>query len=155
MTYDREQSQCGSGPNRALRRPNGQPRRRGFLLVAVMVCLFLVMTMAGSLVRAILLQRRQARAEVDQLQSFWVAESAYQRYRIRARLDPEFSGDTWKVTIDRQGRPAAGSATTRLVADSAAGRQQVEVTSIWPEESLYRSRYVKRAELPPSFGEQP
>ena len=67
---------------------------RGMLAIAVLVCLLIVIAIAGTLIRAATAQRDEARAVERRLQAEWLAEAGLQRAiaRLATALRREHPG---------------------------------------------------------------
>ncbi|MCA9121828.1 MAG: general secretion pathway protein GspK [Planctomycetaceae bacterium] len=87
--------------------------RRGVVLVAVLVALLVVMLISATIVRGLVVQHRLATAESTRAQAFWFAESAVQRARTQLEANPDYEGETWRVTI-ATGSGESGEAVIRI-----------------------------------------
>lgn len=74
-------------------------RRRGGGLVVAMVTLLVVTMLMGSIIRSLLVELRQNRQEVAQVQAHWLAEAALARAAARLRSSSDYQGETWKVDL--------------------------------------------------------
>jgi hypothetical protein len=110
--------------------PRARPRRirrSAAILVAALVCLVVVAVIGASLMQTVLLQHRQLLHDQDQLQVFWLAESAVQRAAMRLTAAPAYRGETWQVEGRSARGPWTGVAIIRveIVPDDIARRQVV------------------------------
>jgi hypothetical protein len=76
-------------------------RRRGALLIAVMVCLFVVMTIAGTIVRTLIAEHRQSRVMHRRTQAAWLVSAGAERAAARLRTDPAYLGETWRIPAEQ------------------------------------------------------
>ena len=104
-------------------------RHPGVALMLTIVCLIVVATVGLSLVRSLVDEHRQAMLRRDQLQAFWLAESAAQRGAVRLATAADYTGEDWQVETDSGGRRVRALATIRVqivTGDSPARRIVVE-----------------------------
>jgi Tfp pilus assembly protein PilX len=127
-------------------------RRRGVVLVAAITGLIVVMIMAGTLAQALVQHRRHTRAELQNLQAFWLADSAYRLALVQLRADPNYTGSQWQVSLIRNGKTQIGVAEIEVSrVENDAKQRRVQITARWPDEPLYRAtaRRVNLTELTP------
>ena len=86
--------------------------RRGMLAIAVLVCLVVLMLIAGALLRVGLVHRDQVRAQERRLQAEWLAEAGLRRALARLDADADYTGETWN--IDARALGAADAATVAI-----------------------------------------
>ena len=84
-------------------------RRRGGGLVVAMVTLLVVTMLMGSIIRSLLVELRQNRQEVAQVQAHWLAEAAIDRAAARLRSGSDYQGETWKVDLPLNATSATNS----------------------------------------------
>jgi Na+-transporting NADH:ubiquinone oxidoreductase subunit NqrC len=81
-------------------------RRRGTILVIVLVCLILAATLSGVLIRRLVQEQRQLRRHEDQIQAFWLVESAVDRADAQRLRSSGYMGEVWEIAAgqlnDRQ-----------------------------------------------------
>ena len=114
-------------------------------LAAALVCLLVVMLFAAAVVQALVTRQRATRTEEQQLQCLLFTESAMDRAYARLRLAPDYSGETWTVSLDDRGVARPGVAHIRIepVAEESAKRQ-IAVEVYWPDDPIFRIRRVKQ-----------
>ena len=115
--------------------------RRGMLAVAVLVCLVVLMVIAGALLRVGLAHRDQVRAQERRLQAEWLAEAGLRRALARLDADADYAGETWN--IDARALGAADAATVviaieRLPRDPKA--RTIRVRANYPTDPTRRTR---------------
>ncbi|MCA9153269.1 MAG: hypothetical protein KDA38_00715 [Planctomycetales bacterium] len=109
-------------------------RRRGVLIVAVMVCLFVVLGIAGSTVQALVREHRQSRTTMRRAQTEMLARSALDRASARLRQDSSYMGETWHVV---DGQLADGGASITIVVEPGDQPNQrlISVEATYPKQS--------------------
>lgn len=135
-------------------RNGGAARRRGVTLVAAIVALLVAMLVATTLVRTIVIHRRQTRAEIRQLQAFWLADSGYRLAATKLRSDPKYSGGPWRVSLGSADRREAGMVLVEIEPQGVM-EADVVVTATWPDVPTYRSSYQRLGTLPITSQENP
>jgi len=100
--------------NEAERRIAGKPR--GAAMLVTVVCLAVIAALGASLLRALVAEHRQTLRRRDQMQAFWLAESAVQRGVVRLVAAREYAGEQWQVEMETDGRRVRGEATIRVEA---------------------------------------
>ena len=124
-------------------------RPRGAILAASLICLLVVLLFSGAVVRGIVMRQHSARWEERQLQCFWLAESAVARAVAQSSADPEYAGETWKITLPGTGGGEVGVA--EIIVDRASVRPQakelrrITVQARWPDAPI--ERIVQTREL--------
>ncbi len=119
--------------NEAKRRIAGKPR--GAAMLVTVVCLAVIAALGASLLRSLVAEHRQARLRWDQMQAFWLAESAVQRGVVRLAAMSEYAGEQWQVEVDSNGRPVRAQATIRIEAvEGDAQARRVVAEARYPAE---------------------
>ena len=90
--------------------------RQGAALLMTIVCLVVIASLAVSLARSLVAGHRQSRLRCDQMQAFWLAESAVQRGVVRLAATPAYAGEDWQVEVQMGGGPVRARATIRVEA---------------------------------------
>jgi len=85
-------------------------------MLVTVVCLAVIAALGASLLRALVAEHRQTRLRHDQMQAFWLAESAVQRGVVRLGAAREYAGEQWQVEVDANGRRVRAQATIRIEA---------------------------------------
>lgn len=124
-----------SHPRTRKQRPPGQqqPRKRGAVLICVVVCLAIVTLLVAAMVQSTLLTRRQIRTEQHLRQTEWLVEAGVERAAFRLANDEEYDGEQWPLPADAivgthpglvnisVRRESTGPATVRVVAEYPSG----------------------------------
>ncbi|HAY80782.1 MAG TPA: hypothetical protein DCY79_13325 [Planctomycetaceae bacterium] len=113
-------------------------RRRGTLLVIVLLCLMVVGLTSAGLLRWITLHQRQVRQTQWQQQALWLAESGLSRARQRLAADNGYSGEAWQLDAQQLSRDHAGVVTIQCEVISESDEQQLVVEAIYPADSIHR-----------------
>jgi Tfp pilus assembly protein PilX len=120
-------------------------RRRGAVLVAALFCLAVVLAIAMALVRSALVEHRQTQRRAQQLQSFWLAESAAERAALRLRAEEGYTGETWRPQLLEGDAAAATGVATIRVEPVPEGGRKIVVEARYPESETWG--IVSRKEL--------
>ena len=126
-------------------RCNFQPRRRGAVLVVVLVCLAMATAMSLVVVRQIAAERRAAQMNQRSLQALWLAEAGVERAAARLAADPKYAGETWLIPAKELA--AGDGAVVRIEVETIAGRPQrrsVRVEADYADAADCHSRQVKQ-----------
>lgn len=119
---------------------------RGIVLLAVIVCLIVIGTLCGSLLRMGLSQQNAARADERQVQADWLAESALERAAARLGRDSNYAGEDWLISPQALGGAMAGRvAITVQSVDGQPGLRLVKVQAEFPRDAASRARSTKQA----------
>ena len=117
-------------------------RRRGMTLLIVVLCLFVLTTLLGAMIRHLQLSSRQAKIVGHRAQAMWIAESAIERAVAVLSVDNEYSSEVWRATvnpaIDRDARVDIN------VVDAGVGNtREVSVVVEFPADSPFAARFAK------------
>lgn len=114
-------------------------RRRGVMLVAVLVCLLVVSVLALQLTRTVIMQRRQIQVHQHRLQSLWLAESAVGRAAARLREEPEYRGETWRIAAKELTGDRDAVAEIKVEAiESEPAQRRIIVEAFYPDNKKNR-----------------
>jgi hypothetical protein len=116
--------------------------------VVVLILLFAVVAIAGSLVYVLLAEHRQLRGHDDRLQAMWLAESGVERASAQLAVSMDYEGETWLVPAAEIGGAQTGRIEIRVerVVDEPEMRR-VHVTADYPADSVHRKRYSKQIDV--------
>ncbi len=130
------------------------PMRRGTILVAAIVCLLIAMLVSVAIVRALVLQQRQARTDFERVQAMWLAESAASRAAVMLRSQADYQGELWKLQVESPSGPV--EACAEIVVTRTPDRPDerlVRIESRLPANSLSRTGYRKQLTIQLPQGE--
>jgi hypothetical protein len=133
---------CGVGrpANNNVRRP---AHNRGAVLVAALVCLLIVMSMLGTMLRSTLRTGRQLHVERDRQQAEFLLQAGADRAAQLLASNPEFRGDMWTLPAEAILGRGGGTVTTSLTRESDEAPWQLQVVAEYPlgrDFSIRRSR---------------
>jgi Tfp pilus assembly protein PilV len=116
----------------------------GVTLIAALICLLVVMLFSSVVVRALVMRQRASRSDEQQLQCLFLIESAVERTKARCAAEPNFSGETWTVSLDDRGVARSGIASIRVepVANEPR-RRQIHIDARWPDDPILRVQRTK------------
>src|SRR5262245_52332864 len=80
--------------------------RRGSGLVIALVTLLVVTSIMASIMHALLIELRQTRQTVNEVQAQWLADAAVERGAARLAAQPNYDGESWSVDF-----PTSSSST--------------------------------------------
>ncbi len=118
--------------------------RRAAAMAMALVVLLVVGMVSGMTLQAILRSHRQVREEEQRVQAELLADSAVSRAAAMLRSDAAWSGETWKVSLTDSEEPAtSGIAVIRVERGASAGRRQIFVTAIYPDDPVHHAQAVR------------
>lgn len=119
-----------------------QPRnRRAAAMAMALVVLLVVGMVSGLTLQAILRSHRQVREEADRVQAELLAESALSRAEAVLEGNPNWGGETWKVSLtDPADLATTGVATIRVEKGPDASRLRIFITAIYPDDLVHRAQ---------------
>jgi Tfp pilus assembly protein PilX len=121
-------------------------KRRGAVLLTVLVCLIVITLICVVLLRQGVSARGQVQAEERRLQARWLAESGLERAAARLAHDASYTGETWKLSADALGGAWPGQVTITVSGvEGHAARRLVNVQADYPSETTLRARQRAQA----------
>jgi type II secretory pathway component PulK len=122
-------------------------KNNGFALFGVLVCLAVAAMLFAVFLRTVNAGRNRAERLGRASQSDWLAESAIERAVARMRVDPSYTGETWRVSAEQLGGSRAGVvAIVVRRRDEAPDRFDIEVVADFPDGTIHRKRTSKTIE---------
>lgn len=115
----------------SIHRPVGR-RRSGLMIVAALVCLLVVTSIVGSMLRGALHARLELRAERDRRQVELLLEAGADRAAARFASEPEFRGDTWNLPAEAIVGHGDARVTTEISRHIDNDAWQVHVIAEYP-----------------------
>ncbi len=116
-------------------------QRRGLALLIVLAAIGLASALGMSLLKLTMAQRQQAEQEQFHAQARWLAESGVNEAAAFLRVDPKFTGRSWRIsTKELGGRHAANVNIEVKPVENSPQRRQVTVIADMPAESEQRAR---------------
>ena len=106
--------------------------RRGTVTVLVLLCLLVVVSLAGTMLQTALRARRQLQTERDFRQTELLLQAGLERAAYRLATEPDYHGETWepasqvlagrgRITIETKSLSAGGPADVNVVAEFPVG----------------------------------
>ncbi|MHB1036495.1 MAG: hypothetical protein ACYC35_17490 [Pirellulales bacterium] len=89
-------------------------RRRGAVMVAVLVCLAVAGVVYVALLQTVATERRAMVARQERLQAVWLADSGTARAVAQLALSPDYKGETWKLSAENLGAPDGAAVTIEI-----------------------------------------
>ena len=123
-------------------------RRRGTLLVAVLVSLSLLMMLFAVWLRTVGLERRQVRDQQSRIQAEYLAEAAIGRAVSQLAVSPDYQGELWRIPAESLG--GRGSATVEIVISPVVDQprsRSIRAVADFPSEGIGRARRSKEIRM--------
>jgi len=119
--------------------------RKGAITAIVLVCLVVLMSISGVILRLRLLEHKRLKQEENRLQAEWLAESAVSRALARLKKsNGAYQGEVWKLSRDDWMQPEPGQVEIKVErVPSASGKKRVQVVADYPPTSPNRIRLSK------------
>jgi type II secretory pathway component PulK len=119
-------------PNHWPARARCHGSRNGLMIIAALVCLLVVTSIVGSMLKSALKARQELRVERDSHQAELLLEWGVNRVTARLAIQPEFRGDTWEVPAEAIINNGGGRITSQISLDDGDHSLQVRVTAEYP-----------------------
>lgn len=111
----------------------GHRRRRGAVIVPVLVCFVLIMLICAALIRLVVTERGAGRQDERRLQAEWLAEAGLERAAARLSRTADYTGEAWEITAEELGGQDAGRVTIAVETPKDEPRQRhVTVRADYP-----------------------
>ena len=124
----------------------GNRRRRGAVLVMVIVCAMVTLVIFISIVKLAAAGRRMSDERSWQVQATWLAESALERAAWRLAADADYTGETWTLPAEEIGGAEAAAVEIRVeTITEQPSRRLVRIQANYPEHPQHRARQSKQA----------
>jgi len=122
--------------------------------VAVLVCLLIITMISGALLKIGVAHRDFVRSQERKLQAEWLAQSGIDRAVARLAAQPDYTGETWKLTprdlnLSEPEPDSASSGPAALVHIAVEGpqdpgtapRRLIKVQADYPPDAPQRARH--------------
>jgi Tfp pilus assembly protein PilV len=127
---------------------NAAGRRRGAVLIVVMMALAVATLLAGLLMKGALAAQRQQRIAEWRHQAEWLAESGIERARYQLRLSAAYAGEDWEIPEGELGTGATGLVAIEVQpSPSEPARRLVRVRSEYLRDGKRTVRFTKEIEM--------
>jgi type II secretory pathway component PulK len=124
-------------------------KQRGLVLLFVLVVVALATVRMVALARTMVSARQELQLEGWQLQAGWLAEAGLQRAAARLHDQPDYAGETWKVSADELGGRDGAVVRIDVQRLVESGRRQVRVVADYPESPQHRARESREVMVRP------
>jgi hypothetical protein len=126
-------------------RASPRKRRRGAVLIVILVCFALVTVLFTLVARQAFVANRLGERQLWSAQAQWVGEAALERAAARLAADPKYAGETWTIPAAELAGKDGGVAKIRVekVADRP-DRRLVRVEADYPNVPVHRSRWTQQ-----------
>ena len=109
-----------------------QFHRRGLMIIAALVCLLVVTSLVGSMLKNALRARRELHTERDRRQAELLIEAGASRAAARLASSPAFRGDTWELPAADIVGQGGGRVTTEITSKENQATLQLRVAVEYP-----------------------
>jgi type II secretory pathway component PulK len=119
-------------------------RRRGAILVVVLVCLAIAAVLFVMLAKQAITERRAVQNHYWGVQAQWLAEAGVERAVSRLAANADYSGETWNISADELS--GSDAAVVRIRAEKTADRpdrRTIHVEADYPDDPQHRCRKTK------------
>ncbi len=121
------------------------PKPSGVALLLVVICMIIITTMIGAMLRHVTLANRQMKQRMYQIQATWLAESGVERAVFAIQHDADYSQEVWRVTAEELDGPHAGQVVIRVHSETDDDSLvAVDVLAIYPYPSEFGVKERKR-----------
>jgi len=124
-----------------------RPRRRGVVLVVVLVTISISLTLFGLWARTIVQEHRRQANQQFRLQAARLAEAGVRRAMQRRAADPQFEEDTWMAPAEHLGGTHAAKVRIRATPNDDTTALRYEATAEFPTGAVRRAQITKRIEI--------
>jgi hypothetical protein len=107
-------------------------RRHGVILFVALLCLLIVMTILGQMLKTSMQAQRQLHPERDLRQTELLLQAGADRAAYRLAKEKSYSGETWHLPADAVAGTAAGQVTIQVSRGSTAKSWHVHVLAEYP-----------------------
>jgi hypothetical protein len=119
----------------SFRRPacaRNRHHRSGLMIVAALVCLLVVTSIVGSMLKGALRARRELHTERDRRQTELLIDAGADRAVARLAAELDFRGDTWEILSTAIVGRGGGRVTTEISLSTDQQFRRVRVVAEYP-----------------------
>ncbi|MDY0167023.1 MAG: hypothetical protein RBS80_10795 [Thermoguttaceae bacterium] len=118
-------------------------------MLSALVCVALVVAMAGMITRTIVVNAQYDRTQLRRMQCQWLADSGIERAAARLADEPGFTGETWHIEPEQlDGRNAAVVRIAVTPNPEKPAQWTVHVQADYPADLHTRVRQTQIVHLP-------
>ena len=122
-------------------------RRRGFVLLAVLVIFGIALVTLSVLLQHLLRQERETKSLLHTFQAQALAESALDRAVAKLHGDRKYAGETWQPAISTAAGNSAARVTIAVKPADKENQFEVTVTSLFPDHPTRRVQVVCQRQI--------
>jgi type II secretory pathway component PulK len=123
-------------------------RKRGVVLIAVLVLLAVSLTLFGLWSRAAIREHSSLATQQFRVQAGRLAEAGLQRALSMRATDAKYADEVWSVPSSELDNSHAAQVRIRVAPTSGAGGTRYEATAEFPVGALHRAQITKSVEIP-------
>jgi hypothetical protein len=127
---------------------SGAKRKRGVVLIAVIVLFSVSLTLFGLWSRAVIRERGTLVTQQFRIQAGRLAEAGIQRAVSLRAADAKYADEVWSVPASELDNTHAAQVRIHVAPTSDAGGIRYEATAEYPVGALRRAQITKSVELP-------
>jgi hypothetical protein len=123
-------------------------KRRGVILILVLACLAIAAVLLITGIKLALSSHHAQRTFGRSVQAQWLAESGLERAAAQLAADPDYKGETWKISAKDLGGEDAGTIKIEVKkVPEHDNLRQVKVEADFPDDPLDHVQYSKELTL--------
>jgi hypothetical protein len=123
-------------------------RKRGMVLIAVLVLLSVSLTLFGLWSRAAIREHSSLATQQFRVQATRLAEAGLQRALSMRATDAKYAEEAWSVPASELDNTHAAQVRIRVSPTSGVGDIRFEATAEFPVGALHRAQITKSVEIP-------
>jgi Tfp pilus assembly protein PilX len=128
----------------------GATRKRGIVLVAVLVLFSVSLTLFGLWSQAVIREHNRLATQQFRLQAVRLAEAGVERAVSLRAADAKYADEVWSVPAAELDAAHAGQVRIRVTPSSNARGIRYQATAEFPVGALHRAQITKSVEIPNS-----
>ena len=106
--------------------------RNGLMVVVTLVCLLVVTSIVGSMIKNAIFTRRELLAERDLRQTELMLQSGASRAAARLVTTPDFAGDSWEIPAATAANTGKGRVVTEITRTASGMALDIRVVAEYP-----------------------
>jgi type II secretory pathway component PulK len=119
-------------------------RRRGAVLVAVIVALAVGSAVLFYVMKAAVDEQRQLRSHRQEVQADWLAKAGIDRAIAQLRQSAEYAGETWQVPPEQLDGISPAEVAIKVEPAAETDTRQITVQADYPADTPLRSRKTQQ-----------
>lgn len=123
-------------------------RKKGFIIILVLVSLIVASMFAGVMIRQSMMTEKQSERELNHIQANWLVESGIERAFNQMRSNQDYAGETWKITESELNTDEPAEVLISIDENQEEEKsRQLVVKATYPVNSVFRSVISKTIPL--------